>query len=593
MRRPSFFYKLFLGNLLLVVVIIGLGGLVLYRTLNATHRRTLQRHQNQATEIVRHHFQNTTPLDRSTVQPYCRQVFGGSEIRLTVIAADGSILGDSHVNPRDMPNQKAAPVDVFAQALNGGAAVRIDIHSSPAGEPIRHLAVPLLDKGAIVGAVRASMPLRNLGQGEQILSQTLLWSGLSAVVAAVALALLISWLWYAPLSQITQAARDIASGDLTKRAAVTGSDELASLGLALNSMRDELAKQIDLLADQRENLHTIVANLREGLIGVGRDGRIVFMNPSAATMLAENGDGVEGEYLQSVVRVAGILDTYNQALGGDGAITRQVEVDLKGQPRRVLDLHAARVGNGRQGIHAMIVARDVTAVAKAASMKAQFVANASHELRTPLATIRAAVESIESCANDDPEGLARFLDILRRHVLRLEDMTNDLLDLHKVETAGYRLRRETLSLEALAQWMEDHYGERAARRGLRLEVSTNQPGFKLKTDRALLQLILQNLLDNAIKFTPEGGTVSCRLEAREDRMVATVEDTGCGIAPESQSRVFERFFQVDPARTGDTRQRGTGLGLAIVRHAADRLDAELSLDSVEGEGTTITVSIPA
>ena len=423
-------------------------------------------------------------------------------------------------------------------------------------------------------------------------SHRLLWAALAAVAIAAALGLLISWVWYAPLRQITHAARQIASGNLSARALVSGPSEVADLGKALNEMRSSMAGQLNVIAAQSENLQTVVANLRESVIATDRDGHIVFMNQAAIDLLAPGAGDLTGQHLQSILRVADILDLYNHSQITGQSLSRQIEADFRGQ-RRYFDVHAARLaGTQPQGIAALLVIRDVTDLARTATVKAEFVANASHELRTPLATIRAAVDSLESVEPGDTASFSKFLAILDRHVKRLENLTNDLLDLHIVESGRTKPRMETIELDALADWARAYFADQAQQKGVRLDIKTPHAGGTLQSDRILVELILKNLLDNAIKFTPPGGQVECLLQRQDDQALIQVSDTGCGIPPEAQARVFERFFQADSSRSGDARTRGTGLGLAIVKHAAERLGAKVILKSEVGKGTTVSVTMP-
>jgi two-component system phosphate regulon sensor histidine kinase PhoR len=315
------------------------------------------------------------------------------------------------------------------------------------------------------------------------------------------------------------------------------------------------------------------------------------MNRAAADLLAPGATVTPGRHVQSVIRTADIVDLVNK-VPDDQAISRQIEVTV-GRQRRTLDVHATHVPPGSpSGISILLVVRDITDIARTASMKAQFVANASHELRTPLATIRAAVDSLASCDPSDQQAIAKFAGILDRHVRRLEDMTNDLLDLHLVEGAKEGLRIEQIELGYLAGWCESHFASQATERGIELSTEVMDPSWALQTDLRLVQLILQNLVDNGLKFTPAGGSVRVSLDGRDDHAELRVTDTGCGIEPEIQPRVFERFFQADAARSGSTVARGTGLGLAIVKYAVERLGASVSLESQPGEGTTMTVRLP-
>jgi signal transduction histidine kinase len=186
-------------------------------------------------------------------------------------------------------------------------------------------------------------------------------------------------------------------------------------------------------------------------------------------------------------------------------------------------------------------------------------------------------------------------DILNRHISRLENMTNDLLDLNMAETGRARLRQEDIPVGSLGGWAESHFAAQAREKLVELAVETRRGELAFRGDRRLLELIIQNLVHNAIKYTPAKGRVECLIALSPEAGLLTirVSDTGCGIRPQDRPRIFERFFQADPARSGDSTIRGTGLGLAIVKHACERLGANIAIDSEVGRGTTVTVTVPA
>ena len=594
MRTRSFFFKLFLGNLLLIGIIVGIGAGVSFQQLNETHLADNEAYQSRIVAFARRHMERTWAGDAGNadaIDASCKELMVGSPMRLTVIAHDGRVLGDSKADPRSMKNHKTDDRPEVMAALRGrpGRAVHF---SKTLGVEFRYLALPIRREGQNVGAVRVAMPIRAIARGQGFIRRALLWAFLTAAAVAVLLALLLSWIWYAPLRQITRTARTLAAGDLSGRAAISGSDELAQLSAALNEMRDNISARIHQSAAQRENLVAVLGNLREGVIALDRHGQIVLMNPAAVELLAPDADEPTGKHLQAVVRVPGIVDVYNAVTPIGEPVSRQVEAEIRGR-RYVLQVHGAPLSEvAAERLSALLVVHDVTDLLRTAAMKAEFVANASHELRTPLATIRAAVDSLGTLEPRESDELARLAEILDRHTTRLEEMTNDLLSLHLVESTRHRLRLEQIDLASLVRWVRDHFEQRAAGKDVALTAEAEDPLAELRSDATLVQLILQNLLDNAVKFTPPGGKVACRFEAVDDHVHIHVADTGCGIAPDIQDRVFERFFQADASRSGEPKVRGTGLGLAIVKHAAERLGASVKLQSTPGEGTTVTVAVP-
>ena len=608
MKRHSFFLKLFLGNLLIVLLVLGGTAAVFHRLVEDEYLRTMYVYQDYVAQIAEQYIEGVWPLPEAAVDRLCKRFLDkpigdgltpasdvlpthGIPERLTVIADDGRVLGDSRGEPAQMENHKGPTRPEVMTALQGqpGRVVR---RSETLATDYRYVALPIRHRGQVVGAVRVAMPLAAVHESHALVHDAILWAVVLGLAAFALLALLVTWAWSAPLKQVTKAASLIASGDLQHRARVSGTRELAELGIALNAMRDNLAQQIATITAQRENLQQVVANLREGIIAVDAAGKIVLANQAAADLLAAGAGDIVARPLRAVVRASAVVDAYNRAMATRRPVLRQMEVDAGGRPCHI-DVLALPLAGGTADIAGLVAVRDVTDLVRTAAMKAEFAANASHELRTPLATLRAAVESLAACDPADRQTFARIFGMLGRHVKRLEDLTLDLLDLHAVESAKRELVREAVRLDSLEEWLRRQFAAAAAGKGVALAFDVPAPADTVTTDRRLIELVLQNLVDNAVKFTPAGGRVTCAMVREGECVRLSVADTGAGIPREDQPRVFERFFQSDTARSGDALARGTGLGLAIVKHACERLGAKVSLESELGKGTTVTVLVPA
>jgi two-component system, OmpR family, phosphate regulon sensor histidine kinase PhoR len=590
MKRFSLLIKLFMGNLLLVGIVITVGLTVSYRHLNTSYLRNNRTNQDQTVELAARYFQDLWPMSDARINQSVRKLFADSETRLTVIASDGRVLGDSSGDPAKMGNHKTSDRPEVIAAIEGenGVATRL---SKTTHIEYRYITRPLRQDQTVVALVRLAMPVRTIAADQALIRNALLCTISATVGAAALLALMMSWIWYAPLKQITETAEQLAAGNLDARAKVSGSDELARLAATLNNMRDNLAGQIRTVETQKQQILSVVDNLREGVIALDKTGYIVLVNRSAAELLRLGSEDLTGSEFKSTVTAAGVLDIYHKLMSAGESLDRQVEIP--GDVKRILDVHAARVQAGSpESIAVLLVLRDVTEIASAAEMKAEFVANASHELRTPLATIRAAAETLSEDRGDDPQAITKVATILQRHIMRLEQMTNDLLNLHLTELNGKGLNLTDISFAALAALiMEDHRPE-AKNKQIELTVSSDSEDFVFASDATLLQLIVDNILANALKFTPPDGKVTCRMTSNTENVTIKVTDTGCGIPGDIQERVFERFFQAQEARSGDTAIRGTGLGLAIVKHATDRLGGTVTLESLPDKGTTITITLP-
>ncbi len=607
MRRYNFFLKLFLGNVLLIALVLSAGGALAYRFAGRRFDEQSRDKQHRVTALFKGHLEalwpgladKDLPALRSRIDELLKQELSpeAGNTRLTVIDLKGHVLGEtSEVPAEQMENHLTSDRREIQMALTSGQGW--DVRPSETLErPFRYHALKVDLGGKPVALVRSAMPVQHLAQNRDLLAKwILIFVGILAI-SGLLLGLLISWIWYAPLRRLTLAARSMASGSLRTRAHIRGSDELGELAKALDEMRENLARQIDLIATQRANLQTIVSTLREGIIATDPRDRVVLINSAAYEMLnVESNTGrshgdLPGQHVQSIVRVAGIMDLYRKVCQEGQTATRQIETDVLGH-LRTLQVTVTQVAPGpAEGLNALIVVHDVSDIARAAAMKSEFVANASHELRTPLATIRAAVESLASIEPDDTEMFGKLMDILTRHVQRLENMTLDLLNLHVVATENVQLHPEQLKANSVANWVRSNYASTASGKGIELGFEMPDPELQFQADRKLLEMILQNLMDNAMKFTSQGEVV-LGVWQKHNRVLISVRDTGPGIRPEEQSRVFERFYQADQARSGDTRIRGTGLGLAIVKHAAERLQAVIKLESRLGLGTTISLSLP-
>jgi two-component system phosphate regulon sensor histidine kinase PhoR len=591
MRRRSLFTKLFLGNLLLVIVIIAISGVASYHYLNASYQDEVEAQHRRTVRIMQRYFRHLWSRDPDRIDAECGRLFEDATMRLTVIAADGRVLGDSQADPATMVNHRTDDRPEVLAALRGqsGRAVRT---SETLGVAYRYFAEPIEKDGQVVGTARVAMPVRAVAEGSSLIRNALFWSALMAAVVAVVLALLLSWIWYSPLRRITRAARKIASGNIHGRVRISGSYELAQLGAALNDMAASLAEKIRQVDVQRRSLDTVVRNLREGVVALDAQGHVVVMNAYARELLEVREDDVQGRQLQEVVRIADVVTTFGRVVEAGEPVRKQIEREAADVPK-TLDLLAVPVTEpASEGIRSLLVVRDITEQAQTARVKSEFAANASHELRTPLATIRAAVDSLGTVGPDSREEFNTIRNMLDRHTRRLEEMTDDLMSLHTIETAKQQLRLEQIEAGSLLKWAQEHFAPQTAQKGVALEILTADPSRTFTADLTLLQLILQNLIDNAIKFTPASGRVECRLEVADDRAVLRVSDTGCGIPPELQDRVFERFFQVEPSRSSGAKPRGTGLGLAIVKHAAERLGGTVALQSELGRGTVVEVRVP-
>jgi two-component system phosphate regulon sensor histidine kinase PhoR len=269
------------------------------------------------------------------------------------------------------------------------------------------------------------------------------------------------------------------------------------------------------------------------------------------------------------------------------------ELELVAPEERTLLVHVARLPGHASGGPggAMIVMDDVTELRRLERVRTEFVANASHELKTPLASIKACVETLREGAMNEPDHAAAFLQTVGEQTDRLDALVQDLLALARIESGGAVRERHPLCLAAVVQTCAQRYAQAAARRQQTLSLASRDNDVLVLADEEAVERILENLLDNAIKYTPEGGTVTVRWGAQDSDGLLEVEDTGIGIPRKHLPRIFERFYRVDRARSREL--GGTGLGLSIVKHARARHQAVLAIESTPGKGSRFSARFPA
>lgn len=347
------------------------------------------------------------------------------------------------------------------------------------------------------------------------------------------------------------------------------------------------------------NLAAILDALHEPVLVTDASGRVVIGNQEADELFGARLGGILGRGVEDLFTQADALRLHASALGGRLGVAQVRFVTPAGT--RIHEMIAAPVAladesgaAGKETRGVVVTLRDVTDLATAVQLKTEFVANASHELRTPLSSIKGAVETLRDGAVDDPSMASRLTEMIATNVERLEELVRDLMDLSRLESPEAPVQYERVDLAAICGGVASMFETTCRERRLTIDVRVKEGVREITSDRQLLQLVLQNLIDNATKFAYEGTTVAVECEAIGGGGVRLrVSDRGIGIPINQQQRIFERFYQVDGARAGGVKRRGTGLGLAIVKHAVKRLGGTIGVQSVWKQGTTMEVELPA
>jgi len=410
------------------------------------------------------------------------------------------------------------------------------------------------------------------------------------ILASVGAAYLLARWFARPLDQLTVGAQRIADGDFGHEIHISGSGHHAALAATFNAMRTRLAATFDLVEHDREQLRAILSGMVEGVIAIDDERRILFANEKAGELLGFDPASSRKNPLPDVTRHLAFIEIVEKGLAASGPYREELE--LKGPPQRSLTVYVSRFrGHGAPG--AVVVLDDQTDIRQAEQMRQDFVANVSHELKTPLAVIKSSVETLVDGAAEEPETRGEFLAQITRESDRLEALIQDLLSLARIESGHLGLEPQAIALDtAITDCVERHQTRAEAKTLTMVEKPPKDAPANVTAwaDPDALRQVMDNLVDNAIKYTPNGGRITVRWSATPETVSFEVEDTGVGIPAADLPRVFERFYRVDKARS--KAEGGTGLGLAIVKHLAQAMKGHVRVASTVGKGTTFRVTLP-
>ncbi|MCZ2340839.1 MAG: HAMP domain-containing protein [Bacteroidales bacterium] len=393
-----------------------------------------------------------------------------------------------------------------------------------------------------------------------------------------------------PSEQLAEGVRCLMQGDFGHTIPVAGGREFSTLTESFNTMSERLAATFGQLDRDREHLRTILLGMIEGVIAVDNEQRVLFANERAAEFLEFVPEQAVGRKLWEVTRQRAVQRLVEKTLSHSGPYRE--ELDWKGPTVKSLDVYVARLP-GPHSPGAVLVLHDITDLRRLERLRQDFVANVSHELKTPLANIKSSVEVLLDGAVEDPALRGGFLHEISDQANRLDDLIQDLLVLARIESGESGLELETVEVEEAVHECLDRHRTRAEAKRLNLSgvaLAACPSDLAIIAHDEAIARILDNLVDNSIKYTPPGGRITVRWDSGSDSVCIEVADTGIGIPERDQPRVFERFYRVDKARSRE--MGGTGLGLSIVKHLVQAMKGTIQVSSVLGCGTTFRVCFP-
>jgi two-component system phosphate regulon sensor histidine kinase PhoR len=507
--------------------------------------------------------------DGEALDLLAKRIASAASVRVTFVAADGTVLGESEEDRRTMENHAARPEIMPALAGREGRAVRF---STTVGRDLLYVAVPVRAGDRVVGVSRLALPLVAVDDLATRLSLSLLAAAAVAALVAMVAAWVIQRAIARPIEVLTERAEaQDAAFD------IRGPVEIERLAAALRRSSAAVRAEHAAAEAERDRLATLIDELSDAILIADADGRVLLANAAAR---GDAGHDVVGRRLPEVVRDHEVLVAIRTARDGREA-TATVE---RSEPRRFMRALARPLDGGQL----LVVLQDLTALRRLETVRSDFVANVSHELRRPISSLKAMAEALEDGALDDSAVARDFVHRMQQEIDGLAQLTSELLTLTRIESGVDTL---TLALQAPADLLADcarRMGPLAARADVALLVEPGEAP-SVRADGERVAQVLANLVHNAVKFTPAGGSV--RLSAtREDGHVAfSVADTGVGIDRADLERVFERFYKADRSRSGG----GTGLGLAIAKHIVQAHGGSIEARSDgPGRGATFRFTLP-
>jgi len=574
-------WRITISFILVVLIIMGILGAYL---VNSTRNSQLDNLRSQLENEARITAEASLPDFLSTDEPSNLDALAkklGTEIetRVTIIALDGTVLGDSEEDPSTMENHANRPEIVNALATGVGESTR---YSTTLGQRMMYVAVPISYQDEILGVARVSLPLTAV---ENVVHQVTVIS-IIAMAVATALVILAAWviarITTRPIRRLTVASKRIASGELGQKITIEAKDEVGELTHAFNEMSAKTKELVETISEDRTRLATILDNMTDAVIMIDSEGNISLANRAAEKLF--NIKEARNKPLIEVVRDHEVDELLKLCLKTAGTQTVQYESGISKRYLRAIAIPVLH----NELTSVLLLLQDLTELRNLQTTRRELIGNISHEFRTPLAGIKAMVETLRDGAIDDKKSARDFLTRIDNEVARLTQLVAELTELSRIETGKAELKKEPVNLNQLVEEVIARFSPQTERQKIAIarDLAADLPSVPADKDR--VRQVIANLVHNAIKFTRPGGRITITTRTLEGAVVVDIADTGIGIPKEDLARVFERFYKGDKARAGE----GTGMGLAIAKHVVEAHGGNIWVESEEGKGSTFSFSMP-
>lgn len=514
-------------------------------------------------------------------------------MRITIIAPDGTVLGESDEDRALMDNHLTRPEVAQALAQGVGSATRL---SNTLQIPMLYLAVTMSDdqqssevNKPIAGIIRVALPLQQVDQNLSQLQHIILGASVLTAILAVLLATLVAGRITIPLRELTSAVGQLSAQGFKRQSPghtliPRTTDEVGKLTEVFNEMTVQLQEQMEAQETEHSKLAAVLQEMSDGVLIVGNGGQVQLLNPAAEEIFGISQEFAKERSVAETLRNHQVFELWHRCKETGQAQSTTLEINGK---RLYLQVVATPLGQAMPG-GTLLLFQNLTRLRQVETMRRDFISNVSHELRTPLASLKALTETLQDGALEDPPAARRFLERIETEVDSMSLMVAELLELSRIESGRVPLRLAPTRPLDIMQQAVDRLRLQAERAGLSITLDCPEHLPQVMADQTRLEQVTVNLLHNAIKFTPPGGQIAVVGQSQNGTVVFSVSDTGIGIPADELPRIFERFYKADRARTSG----GTGLGLSIARHLVEAHGGRIWVKSELGQGSTFYFTIP-
>jgi two-component system phosphate regulon sensor histidine kinase PhoR len=587
-QKKRLIYKLFPSYLLITVVSLMA---VSWYALSFTRQFFLDRTQvdleMSGRLLERQMLPLLSPLNEQAIDDLCKEAAAKTITRVTVILPDGRVVGDSEESPANMDNHGNR--EEIQAAYNGNVGVSIR-HSDTISTNMMYVAFPLYVGNDLAGVLRTSLAVTAIDERIGAIRWRIAAGALFVALLASGVSWFVSRRITQPLEEMRNSARRFADGDLFHRLALSDIREFSGLAETMNHMAEQLQQRMDEINNQRSKTEAVLSSMREGVIATDMDQRVISINQTAARMFGISMDTVFGRSVLEVIRNHEFQEFMNRSLDTGESVEADILYHNDGE--RIFNVQCTPLVDALQArMGGLVVISDVTQLRRLENMRRDFAASVSHEIKTPLTAIKGFVETLVTGKPEDREETRRFLSIIEKHVNRLTAIIDDLMQLSRIERdlEVQQIGMEICRIDDVLNTAVNLCAEAIREKEIDVQLSC-EAGLNGHFDATLLEQAAVNLLDNAIKYSPEKSALQIEALRVDGEIQIRFKDQGMGIAKKHLPRLFERFYRVDKARS--RKLGGTGLGLAIVKHIAQAHGGNITVESELEKGSTFCLHLP-